>query len=267
MVGGVLVEHSHRLLAASIGVLTIVLGVGLVLRAQRTRDSRLIALGVAAFLGVSFQGMLGGLTVIFRLPTWTSTSHLAVSMLYFSLVIYIAFRLRERATEPRRPLAPSVQRWTLGAAALIYAQMVLGALIRHLGAGLACVELPLCQGHLFPPGAHPYVQLHMLHRLVAVIAFVVVSVAAVLAFRAARATGDRAVRLLALAAPGLVLVQITLGVLSITSFRDIIPLTAHLAVAALLLACLWSLHLIARGELAPAADAREPHTVEDGAVA
>jgi heme A synthase len=269
MVGGVLVEHSHRLLAASVGVLTIVLGVGLVLRAQRTRDSRLIALGVAAFLGVSFQGMLGGLTVIFRLPTWTSTSHLAVSMLYFSLVIYIAFRLRERAPEPRRPLAPSVQRWTLGAAALIYAQMVLGALIRHLGAGLACVELPLCQGHLFPPGAHPYVQLHMLHRLVAVIAFVVVSVAAVLAFRAARATpvNGRAVRLLALAAPGLVLVQITLGVLSITSFRDIIPLTAHLAVAALLLADLWSLHLIARGELAPIADVREPHAVEDGAVA
>ncbi|HZS39111.1 MAG TPA: COX15/CtaA family protein [Polyangia bacterium] len=254
MVGGILVEHSHRLLAASVGVLTIALLVGMVRRALRDGDRNLIGLGAAALACVIAQGVLGGLTVLYRLPTWTSTAHLGTSMIFFSLVIYIAFRLREPAAEPRAPLAPSVARWTLAAAALIYAQMILGALIRHLGAGLACVELPLCQGHLFPPGAHPYVQLHMLHRLIAVIAFVVVAAASVVTWRAAR--GRSSARRLALLAPGLVLVQIALGVLSITSFRDLIPLTAHLAVAALILANLWSLHLVARGELGVRAENR-----------
>jgi heme A synthase len=256
MVGGVLVEHSHRLLAASVGVLTILLLAGLTRRAMRDGDRNLISLGCAALACVIAQGVLGGLTVIYRLPTWTSTAHLATSMIFFSLVIYIAFRLREPATSngARAPLAPSVQRWTLGATALIYAQMILGALIRHLGAGLACVELPLCQGHLFPPGAHPYVQLHMLHRLIAVIAFVVVVAASVVTWRAVR--GRRSLRLLALSAPGLVLVQIALGVLSITSFRDLIPLTAHLAVAALILASSWSLHLASRGELGARSEGR-----------
>lgn len=260
MVGGILVEHSHRLLAASVGVFTIALLIGMAVRARATGDRRLTALGAAALACVCVQGGLGGLTVIFRLPTWVSTTHLAVSMIFFSLLIYIAFRLRPRQAIARAPLAPSVQRWTLAAGALVYAQMILGALIRHLGAGLACVELPLCQGHLFPPGAHPYVQLHMLHRLVAVIALALVAIAAAATLRAAR--GRSTVRRLALAAPGLVLVQIALGVLSITSFRDLIPLTAHLAVAALLLADLWSLHLLARGELAPIAERAPDAAVE-----
>jgi heme A synthase len=253
MVGGVLVEHSHRLVATSVGVLTIVLLIGLVRRASRTGDIALGWLGWAALACVCVQGGLGGLTVIFRLPTWTSTTHLAVSMIFFCLIIYIAFRARPArpaGTEPRRALGPSVRRWTAGAALMVYVQMILGALMRHLGAGLACVELPLCRGQLFPTGAHPYVQLHMLHRALAVVTFFVVLTAAVVTFRGAR--GRAGVRALALVAPGLVLIQGALGWWSIASFLDALPVTAHLAVAAAILAALVSLHLISRGELGPA---------------
>ena len=255
MVGHVLVEHSHRLVATTVGLCTIGLLVGLWLRAQRTGETGLIALGIGALACVIFQGVLGGLTVIYRLPTWISTTHLGVSMIFFSITIYIAFRTREPRV--REPLAPSVRRLTLIAGLAVYAQMVLGALMRHLGVGLACIDWPLCHGELFP-GGNPYLTVHMLHRLVGVIVFVIVTAAAIVTARNAR--GSTAVRTLAIAAPILALVQITLGVLSITLLLDVIPVTAHLGVAAALLADFVCLHLIARGE--PSARSPVAHTVE-----
>jgi heme A synthase len=150
-------------------------------------------------------------------------------------------------------MPPVVQRATLVGAAAVYAQMLVGALMRHLGAGLACVELPLCQGQLFPAGVHPNVLLHMTHRLLGLVVFAVVAAVAVLVLRDARRT---AVRALAALLPLLALGQIALGVWSITSFLDVVPVTAHLGLAALLLGDLWSLHLVSRGELrAPAVPA------------
>ena len=54
-------------------------------------------------------------------------------------------------------------------AGLVYVQMLLGALMRHLGAGLACTDVPLCQGKLWPTGVHPNVTLHVVHRLFALV--------------------------------------------------------------------------------------------------
>jgi heme A synthase len=245
MEGGVLVEHSHRLMAATVALLTAILTLLCAVRAQRTGDWRLLWLGLGAFVCVATQATLGGITVLYRLPTIVSTAHLAVSMIFFSLLIYVAFRLREPAA--RLPLSRRAQRATAAAAALVYLQMLLGALMRHLGAGLACTDLPLCRGQLWPTGVHPNVLLHVTHRLFALVVLGHVIAAAVITFRAA--AGRRAVRALALAAPLLATVQIVLGVLSITSFLDVVPVTAHLGGAALLLADLVSLHLIARGEL------------------
>src|SRR6185312_5824302 len=60
MEGGVLVEHSHRLVAATVAVLATILMVGCWLRARRTHDSRLGWLGTGAFLLVVLQAVLGG---------------------------------------------------------------------------------------------------------------------------------------------------------------------------------------------------------------
>jgi len=78
--------------------------------------------------------------------------------------------------------------------------------------------------------------LHMLHRIGAVVVLVAVSAASLKAFRAGA-------RLPAIVGPLLVVAQMTLGLLTITTFRDIVPLTAHLAVAAALLANMVTLHL------------------------
>ena len=252
MEGGVLVEHGHRLLATAVGLGTIGLLFGLLLRARRTGHRALGRLGIAALCLVVAQGVLGGLTVIYRLPTIVSTLHLATSMLFFSLLIYIVFQLQPTTVRPRPSLGLPLERASLLGAALVYAQMIVGALMRHLGAGLACTDLPLCKDGLWPAGAHPNVLLHAFHRLFAVVVFAALCSIAVVAFRTTR---DAAARALAVTAPVLAVVQGTLGWLSVSSFLDAVPVTAHLGVAAILLADMVVLQLHSRGAARSAAEA------------
>jgi len=241
MQGGVLIEHSHRLLASLVGICTIALLALLVRRGGVTGERDLVWLGSGALGLVIVQGVLGGLTVIFRLPTWTSTAHLAVSMLFFLTVLYLAMRL---GTQPRRDaLSTRVRRILWVGVGLTYLQIVLGALIRHLGAGLSCIDVPYCAGTLWPVGG--YAQAHMLHRLVGVVLFFVLVVVSVVAARAMRG----GLRALALLLPVLVAAQIGLGLWSVTSFLAPVQVTAHLGVAVLILASLWVLQLRSRARL------------------
>src|ERR687887_2395375 len=63
-VGGVLYEHGHRLIASTVGFLTIILA-ALLWTSESRRWMR--SLGLAALAAVIAQGILGGLTVIFFL--------------------------------------------------------------------------------------------------------------------------------------------------------------------------------------------------------
>ncbi|MSP59958.1 MAG: heme A synthase [Myxococcales bacterium] len=238
MVGGVFYEHSHRLAATTVGLLTVALAVLLGLRGRR-----MLWLGLGAVGLVVFQGVLGGLTVIYRLPTMVSTSHLAVSLIFFCLLLYIAFQLREPDAAPLA-VSPSLRRLIAIAAGAVFLQSLVGALMRHLGAGLACIDFPMCRGALWPTGVHPSVQLHAAHRLFAVVAGALVCGVAVKAWRAAE--GRRALRALAVALPVVVLFQIALGVASILTFLAVVPVTAHLGGAALLLGDLVVLFLATR---------------------
>ncbi len=251
MKGGVLIEHSHRLLASLVGVCTIGLLALLMRRASITGERDLNRLGVGALLLVVLQGVLGGLTVIWRLPTWTSTSHLAVSMLFFLTVLYIALRVRPQTD--RAPLSPSVRGLLWVGVGLTYAQIVLGALVRHLGAGLSCIDVPYCGGALWPKGG--YQELHMLHRLVGVALFLVLLAVSVATARVARGSA----RVLAILLPFLVAVQIGLGLLSVTSFLGPMQVTLHLGVAVLILASLWILQLGSRARLGLLLDPEPAH--------
>ena len=101
---------------------------------------------------VVFQGLLGGITVIYKLPPEVSTTHLGVSFAFFGYLLWIVFRLRE-VDAPRLVLPLSLRRWVAFAAGAVYVQSLVGALMRHLGAGLACVDLPLCRGAVWPAQA------------------------------------------------------------------------------------------------------------------
>ena len=244
MVGGVFYEHSHRIAATTVGLLTTVLAVLLGLRGRR-----FLLIGLGALGLVVFQGLLGGITVLYRLPTMVSTTHLATSLAFFAYLIWVVFQLREEGASRPLELSTSLRRLVAVAAAAVYFQCLVGALMRHLGAGLACVvsdhpgyaDVVLCHGALYPFGQHPSLQLHAFHRLLALVVGALVTVAAVRVFRAAR--GRPALRAIAVALPAIVLIQIALGVASLVTFLDVLPVTAHLGGAALLLAGLWTIYL------------------------
>ena len=221
------------------------LGCAWVVARARDVDGKLAAGALAV---VMFQGLLGGLTVLYRLPTLVLVMHLGTSMVFMGLALLLAVRLHQAEA---RTAAPRGLLWATTAA--VYLQILLGATVRHTGAGLVCVDLPYCRGALWPTGVHPMVHLHMAHRA---FAFVVLALVCWSALRVARASHG-AVRALAFAGPLLVVVQIVLGVLTILTFKDLVPLTAHLLVGALLLAdCVALLALTRRApavEAAPAA--------------
>ncbi len=251
MEGGVAVEHSHRLAAGTVLILTLLLA-ALVTRSRVAAHRPLRKVAWLAVALVFAQALLGGITVLLRLPTPISTLHTATSLLFFSSVLYLAVRSRPALVptasgglEPSVsavPAAPAASRASGASLALnvalvttvaVYFQMVLGGLVRHSGAALACLDIPLCRGSLWPD-AHPTVLVQALHRLGGATVALFVLVSSILNFRAA---GRRPfLRFLALAAPVLVAVQIWLGLHAVTSFLDLTTVEAHLGVATALLA-------------------------------
>jgi heme A synthase len=229
MVGGVLYEHGHRLVATSVGILQIVLTILLWRRRPALRW-----LGVAALVIVSVQGTLGGITVAYELPTAVSVAHLMTAFAYFALLMFLAWRTRPPSKEPAAPRdLGRARRWIAVAMGALGVQIFLGGLVRHTGGALACLDLPLCFGRVLPPLDTPVaLQAHMLHRLVGVLVGLVVIAAAVAVYRQAR--GWRAIRALAVAAPILVLMQVALGVATILTLRNVPIAVAHFGGAAAL---------------------------------
>lgn len=254
MQGGVAVEHSHRLAAGTVVILTLMLAAFV----TASRDPGHRPLRRVAWLAVGLvfaQALLGGITVLLRLPTLVSTLHTATSLLFFSTVLYLAVRSRPtRQVDGSGDVAIVAEHVALDlraravtfaavAAVVVFFQMVLGGLVRHSGAALACLDVPLCRGSFWPSEAHPTVLVQAIHRLgaLAVACFVVLS--SVAGWRAS--SGGRLMRALAIAGPLLVIVQVWLGLRAVTSFLDLATVEAHLAVATALLASQIGLALCA----------------------
>lgn len=220
MKGGVAIEHSHRLLASSVGLLTILLAILLF----KNKDLRRWGL-LAVFL-VVFQGILGGVTVFYRLPTIVSTAHLGMSFLFFALVLSLVHKISPPPIPAPWPFWTST--YVKITALLVFLQSVLGALMRHTGAGLVCPDLPFCYGSPWPSEGPGMLLLHMAHRWLGVlVALAVLPLPFLL-------KGDRRIRFLSRASVLFVLVQIGLGAASILTHLGVVAVTAHLGGAALL---------------------------------
>ena len=133
MVGNLYWEHGHRMIAAGVGLLTIALAVYVQIREKRRWVKRLawVALG-----GVIAQGLLGGLTVKLNLPLAVSTAHATLAQLFFlvtvSLAVFTSPSWLAHESEVREEGAGvSVRTMGVVSLALILAQLVLGATLRH----------------------------------------------------------------------------------------------------------------------------------------
>src|SRR5437016_14025657 len=249
MVGGVLFEHGHRLAATVVGCLTVVLALWTVVADAR---ASVRALGLLALLAVVLQGVLGGITVLYKLPLAVSVTHACLAQTFFCLTVTLALVTGAGWAAARpRDVSPRLARLAALTTGLVFAQLVLGALMRHMGAGLAIPDFPLAFGRLVPPLATPYITVHFAHRVgaLAVAAAVAMTVGAVLREPAAGPWLRRP----ALLAAGLVLVPLTRGALVIWSGRAVLPTTTHLVVGAALLATCLVLALRAGRVAAPRA--------------
>ena len=121
---------------------------------------------------------------------------------------------------------------TMAAAAVTYALVVLGGVVRVSGSGLGCPDWPLCHGHLLPP-----LQLHVLieysHRTVATLASLLIVATALVAWLAVRDRPD--LRLGATLAAGLLILQVGLGGITVLLELPSAVVLAHLATAMALL--------------------------------
>jgi cytochrome c oxidase assembly protein subunit 15 len=193
-------------------------------------------LGVIALAVVIVQGVLGGLTVLYFLPAPISIGHAGLAQIFFCLTVAIALFTSKRWRRPAvAPVDdPALRRGTMHLAAAIYIQILLGATMRHLGAGLAIPTFPLVYGGLLPPAWPLPIAIHYAHR---VGALVVIIAAALLVRRILASHGQRQ----ELTRPLLVLVlaisvQVTLGGLVVLSLKDPIINTLHVATGASVLA-------------------------------
>lgn len=251
-VGNIFYEHSHRLIASMVGLLTVIQAFWL----QRRESRRFVRiLGWIAVGAVIAQGMLGGLTVIFLLPPAISISHAALAEIFFCLNVSIAFFTSKWFVERRGGLVraplPGLSTFL---AALVYLQILVGALMRHLGAGLAIPDFPLAFGRLVPNFTSVAIAVHYAHRVGAVI--VVLAVFAVVA-QVFRHRAPRALRRLGGLLAALVVAQIALGAWTIWTAKQPIVTSLHVAAGALTLAVSVLLALSARSLAA----ADEPESI------
>jgi cytochrome c oxidase assembly protein subunit 15 len=233
MVGGIFYEHGHRLIASGVGFLTIILAAW-IWKAEPRRWMR--NLGFIALAAVCVQGLLGGITVLWFLPTAVSTAHAGLAQIFFCLTIAISlFTSRSWSAPPRDPVDdPLLCRVATAATALIYVQVIIGATMRHSDAGLAIPDFPFVFGGLLPPEWTPQIAIHYAHRLGALVVTLAIAAAAGHVFYHHRTRSE--LRRPATLLICLVLTQVTLGAYVIWSEKNIAINTAHVVVGALTLA-------------------------------
>ena len=138
MVGGILYEHSHRLMGSLVGILTIAL---LVLILAKDSRKWLKWLGLAALIAVIVQGVLGGLRVT-QINRNFAIVHACLAQAFFALLCGIAwFTSRnwwqhKTETAIRTDEVASLRRLSLITTCLIYVQLIFGAILRHTGSRL-----------------------------------------------------------------------------------------------------------------------------------
>lgn len=262
-VGGIFHEHFHRLWASGVGLLTVILALW-VFWATKTRWIRVLS--VVAVLTVIIQGVLGGLTVRYQLPTAISASHATLAQTFLLMLVVLAYGLskefRKRSARPDQGV-PLLFKGAVILIALIFAQLILGSLTRHTNSGLAVPDFPTMAGQWLPstsedavlwvnswrfdqhadgagvplaPISSFNILIHLLHRGGALVVTFAAFTLLVLAWRRGLALLDSKAFMTLFSVCMLILVQFTLGVLTIWTVKSPLLASSHVAVGALLLA-------------------------------
>lgn len=241
-------EHSHRLSAGLMSLLTIGITLAVVLTEARSwlRKLAWFALGL-----VLAQALLGGLRVLcdhLHIETVNTSvgrifamAHACVAQIYVCTLLAITLSLTRgwiegRGESTRASPPPAWRGLAAFTCALLLVQLAVAAVMRHSFAGLAIPTFPWSTpaGDWLPVDWSFRVGIHFAHRAMAV----VISVAILLlALRVAR---DRSIsaglKLAGSSLVWLIILQITLGAVSVVTHRNPYYTTAHVIVGAITLA-------------------------------
>ena len=247
-VGGIFYEHSHRLIASIVGLLTVSLSIWLwVVEPRRWLRN----LGFVAVAAVVLQGVLGGLRVT-MLQDEIGIFHACLAQGFLGLLILIALSLsgKWRTVLSAHPKVRTIRTLALLTTAAIYLQLALGAMMRHQHRDLAIMDFPTAYGQWIPETgaatlaqinvwreAHalstvtaPQIWLQMAHRAGALLVGLGVLRTVVLTWRLPFAL--RRLRNFALGWLVLLMAQVTLGAWTVWSNKAADIATAHVAVGA-----------------------------------
>lgn len=198
----VALEWGHRLLAGCVSVAFLLVAGAVLARAElRARAGRWVFASAAV---LAAQVVLGGLTVLKLLATWSVTLHLVFGNLFLLSLLAI----RARVLDCAAPAAPVARAPVVLLAIAVGLQLVLGGLTSSSYAGLACTEWPACLAGAWLPALDGNVGLHLAHRW---FAWAVLAAAAACAWTMRADAHARRPLLVA----GLVLAQIALGVANV----------------------------------------------------
>src|SRR6266705_828359 len=168
----VFLEQFHRFTAATVSILIVLLLIGIIAWARK--DRALLTLAVAAPILLAVQVVLGGLTVLWKLPPQIITVHLATALAIFAIVITIAVlsgkpaRRGDGLSSPEHPAKTrKFAQLAISNALLVYILMLLGSYVTGSEAGLACTGWPLCTPAPWAVSNH-LAEINILHRLFAV---------------------------------------------------------------------------------------------------
>lgn len=188
-VGGIFYEHTHRLWASGVGLLTVILAVWL---QWRSPDRGLARWGWIAVVLVCFQGLLGGLRVTL-MRDQLGIFHASLAQAFLVLVSLLALFLSDgwrRWRETGGARGGGAAGWVTATTVLVFVQLVIAATMRHQHAGLAVPDFPLAYGRVWPPTDEAFLQsvnalrsdardfhpitafqvhLHMTHRIMALV--------------------------------------------------------------------------------------------------
>ena len=275
-VGGILFEHTHRLAGAFVGLLTVAL-VAVTWATDRRRWLRWTA--VAVLLAVCLQGTIGGLRVVLSRRDLAIIHGIAAQLFFCFIAAFCVMTSRfwaERRNIDPSPAIRKVLVLSLITVAVLLAQLIVGAIMRHSDAGLAIPDFPTSYGHLFPPtridaafrqeAIHQFgtglglnrvtlfqIWIHFAHRIGATL--VTISVIALAAMILLRLPGRPAFVRPACAVLVLLVIQVTLGILTVLMRKPADIASAHVAVGALLLVttCVIAMRALGmvRSEMSP----------------
>jgi cytochrome c oxidase assembly protein subunit 15 len=253
-VGGILFEHTHRLMGSLVGLLTIVLAVWLWL----CDDRRWVRnVGVVAVIGVILQGILGGLRVT-MMKDQIGIFHACVAQAFLGLLVFIAlvttqfWRSLTDLLVDSRGFLP-IKRLSVAITVAIYIQLALGATMRHQHRDLAILDFPTANGAWLPDTSATalakinawrdaralsdvtafQIWLQVAHRFLALVIAIAIIAFCVRVWRYGRASA--VLKRISALWIALVLCQITLGAWVIWSNKAADVATAHVALGAVML--------------------------------